>query len=67
MSAAAFPEGVAVRPVDPAADLSVISGLFETCDLVDVGHRDHEDDWIADSWASPAFAGSGRNPGGGAG
>jgi len=57
VSAPALPEGVAVRPVDTPADLSVISGLFETCDLVDVGHRDHEDDWIADSWASPAFAG----------
>ena len=57
MSGVAFPEGITVRPVDPTTDLPVISGLFETCDLVDVGHRDHDDDWITDSWASPAFAG----------
>jgi len=54
---APFPEGVTVRPVDPAADLPVVSGLFEACDLADVGYRDHEEDWLSDSWRSPLFAG----------
>lgn len=45
-----LPAGYAIRPVDPATDLPVVSALHLACDLADVGERDHQDDWIVEAW-----------------
>ena len=52
------PDGIRLRPIDPEADLGVVSALYEACDIADVGHRDHQDDWIVQAWKAPAFAGA---------
>jgi mycothiol synthase len=53
-----LPAGVTLRPVDPTADVAAVSRVFTAYDIGDVGHTDHQVDWIVQAWKSAAFAGA---------
>ena len=53
-----FPDGVSLRPVNPEADLPVVSALCAACDVADVGESDIPEHWIEQAWRGAAFGGA---------
>jgi ribosomal protein S18 acetylase RimI-like enzyme len=53
-----LPAGITLRPIDAGSDLPAVSAVFEAYDIGDVGHSDHQTDWIVQAWKSAAFAGA---------
>jgi ribosomal protein S18 acetylase RimI-like enzyme len=53
-----LPGGVSLRPIDPHADLAVVSALCAACDVADVGEPDIPQEWIVQAWRGPAFGGA---------
>ena len=53
-----LPAGIALRPIDPDADLDAVVALCEACDVADVGEPDIPRQWIVQAWRGAAFGGA---------